>query len=635
MYKNTKTLDRLVLFIGDRTNAPAGIWSQHLCARSGHGGGGIQGGALGSMLPYLTKTKSERMGFIVPDNMYSPKESATISRFMAIWHDIVLPAKASHVFIVTYGDGGETLMMILRKHFEILRPKLSGVGFLLSGHSIRDSDSLQLRKFMAQWSAAWVPSKTDLATQVKSRQDALGCVCFSAGEELSQLNMVKNIIPSIFACFKARWSGFRLAGRLQGAEPNCYHCDNSFTVRKWRHHCRTCHNPCCEDCSSNVATRAEGNVRLCTTCQTLPSLIHWSRPRQVRLGERPSVHSDSSRPGELGVDDFELLHILGKGACGKVLLVQKKDGYGAGNLYAMKIIRKKWVHEKNLIKQTMAERHILQMGEHPFIVSLQFAFQNKDKLYLVMDYYKGGSMRQVLRKKKQFSIARARYYLAEVILAIAHLHDSNVLYRDLKLENLVMDSEGHVACIDFGLSKEGVKNGDITKTFVGTPEYLAPEVIRKKGYGKAVDWWSLGVLTYEMIQGEPPFRAKTPPLMFQKILDDQVNFTERFDDVTKDLISRLLVKDPEKRLGCGPMGVKEIISHKFFKGMDWIAIMDKRDPHFPKAPHSESEVTSEFNINKALVKVRENREEFEPDSPCGAPSSPSSKYHFKDFSFSA
>ncbi|RHZ04509.1 hypothetical protein DYB31_013675 [Aphanomyces astaci] len=208
-----------------------------------------------------------------------------------------------------------------------------------------------------------------------------------------------------------------------------------------------------KECSSMESTKLEGSVRLCLTCRVLPSLVSWSRPRAVRLGEKDSVFVDSSVPGKMSVNDFELVSVIGKGACGTVLLVQKKD---SSKLYAMKVLKKDWVMNKDLVTQTMAERRILQEANHPYIVQLRFAFQNNDKLYMVMDYYSGGSLRQVLRRRGRFSIKRARFYLAEILLAIAHLHASNILYRDLKLENIVLTADGNVACTDFGLSKEEV-----------------------------------------------------------------------------------------------------------------------------------------------------------------------------------
>jgi len=161
-------------------------------------------------------------------------------------------------------------------------------------------------------------------------------------------------------------------------------------------------------------TKLEGSVRLCVTCRALPSLVSWSRPRAVRTGEKESVFADSSKPGKMSVNDFELVSVIGRGACGTVLLVQKKERPNAGKLYAMKVLKKDWVMNKDLVTQTMAERRILQEANHPYIVQLRYAFQNQDKLYMVMDYYSGGSLRQVLRRRGRFSIKRARFYLSEV-----------------------------------------------------------------------------------------------------------------------------------------------------------------------------------------------------------------------------
>ena len=242
----------------------------------------------------------------------------------------------------------------------------------------------------------------------------------SAGYELSDIEVLQSVMHSVFSTFKARYAGFRISTVSGGMEKACYNCKQPFNMRRWRRHCRTCQMAVCEKCSSMETTKLEGSVRLCVTCKCLPSLISWSRPRAVRLGEKESVFEDSAMPGKMSVNDFELVSVIGRGACGTVLLVQKKDvgKHDDGKLYAMKVLKKDWVMNKDLVTQTMAERRILQEANHPYIVQLRYAFQNKDKLYMVMDYYSGGSLRQVLRRRGRFSIKRARFYLAEVPLDV-------------------------------------------------------------------------------------------------------------------------------------------------------------------------------------------------------------------------
>ncbi len=178
----------------------------------------------------------------------------------------------------------------------------------------------------------------------------------------------------------------------------------------------------------------------------------------------------------------------------KVMLVRKKEGSGAGQIYAMKVLKKSVVEAKGQIEHTKSERSILCEIRHPFIVRLRFAFQSDDKLYLVTDYYNGGSLFYHLRKSKHFSEDRARFYAAELLSALDHLHQQHIIYRDLKLENILMDHLGHIALTDFGLSKQDIDKTGGATTFCGTAEYIAPELLNNQKYGTAVDWWSFGIL---------------------------------------------------------------------------------------------------------------------------------------------
>ncbi|TMW66151.1 hypothetical protein Poli38472_003916 [Pythium oligandrum] len=631
--------DRLVVFIGDSDGCPAGVWSARLCVRSGHGGGGIFKGSLGSMLPYIAKAKEDKLGIVMYDDVFRESVhageidwSGAVKRFMTGWRNHVLTSRATHVFVVTYRDGGSLFVEALRSHMPEMQRIISGVSFIQPTHRISTDDTYVLRKMMAQWCLAYISTEEPYLTRMKPREYDLGCVCLSTGPFESDADLLAKLIDSVYASFKARWSGFRVKNVNSGLERSCYQCKQPFNMRRWRRHCRTCQHPCCEKCSSVEQTRHEGQVRLCATCRALPSLIHWSRPRAVRTGEKESVFSGSAKPGKMSVNDFELITIIGRGACGKVLLVQKKDGADEGRLYAMKVLKKDWVMDKDLVRQTMAERQILQDANHPYIVPLRYAFQNQDKLYMVMDYYSGGSLRQVLRRRGRFSIKRSRFYLAQILLAIAHLHASNILYRDLKLENIVISAEGNVACTDFGLSKQEMDDHERTSSFVGTMEYLAPELILKEGYGKPVDWWAFGILAFEMIQGDSPFRHNVANLLFEKILKEEPVFSERFTPDAKDLITRLLTKDPVYRLGCGPDGVDEIKQHPFFAEIDWDGLLHQR-VEVPRPPHRMEDVTDESHLMRAITKIREAREELMPDSPVSLPSSPSEQKHFDRFSY--
>jgi serum/glucocorticoid-regulated kinase 2 len=214
---------------------------------------------------------------------------------------------------------------------------------------------------------------------------------------------------------------------------------------------------------------------------------------------------------KLTVTDFDLLKIVGKGAFGKVgdftfcfqldltiyfqvMLVRKKSAQDEGKIYAMKVLKKSVIAAKGQIEHTKSERDILFEVRHPYIVRLRYAFQSDDKLYLVTDYYNGGTLFYHLRKSRHFTEERARFYAAELLSALAHLHEQNIIYRDLKLENVLMDHQGHLALTDFGLSKQNIDSTGGATTFCGTAEYIAPELLKGQKYGPPVDWWSFGIL---------------------------------------------------------------------------------------------------------------------------------------------
>ena len=266
------------------------------------------------------------------------------------------------------------------------------------------------------------------------------------------------------------------------------------------------------------------------------------------------------------LNDFKILKTLGKGAFGKVLLVHNEE---LNKYFAMKILKKDFIKQNKQIAHTKVERKILEKIDYPFIAQLFYAFQNKEKLYMITEYMPGGEMFYHLHKEEYFKESKAKFYICEIILAIEHLHKNNIIYRDLKPENILLDENGHIKLTDFGLSKiVNDINKDRTYTICGTPEYVAPEVLTGKGYNKSVDWWSLGIVLYEMLCGYSPFREARERIDIE-IYFKPIHHDNLISDIAFDLISKLIQPNCEMRLGYGILDSIEIKNHEFFKDINW------------------------------------------------------------------
>merc|ERR1719487_2669676 len=234
------------------------------------------------------------------------------------------------------------------------------------------------------------------------------------------------------------------------------------------------------------------------------------------------------------LDDFILMKVVGKGSYGKVMLVKHKDD--SSRVYAMKMLRKENVIKRNQVEHTKTERNVLETVSHPFIVSLHYAFQTPKKLYIVLEYCAGGELFFHLSRAGRFSEGRCKLYAAEILLALEYLHSLSIIYRDLKPENLLLDADGHAKITDFGLSKQGIEDNVSARTMCGTPEYLAPEIISKTGHGRAVDWYSLGAIMYEMLTGLPPFYTQDREKLFRRIQAEELRYPSYIGAVTKHLL---------------------------------------------------------------------------------------------------
>lgn len=318
--------------------------------------------------------------------------------------------------------------------------------------------------------------------------------------------------------------------------------------------------------------------------------------------EAPDGGDGDGSPGDSGQDtdgaggrarakatmsDFDYLKLLGKGTFGKVILVREK---ASGRYYAMKILRKEVIIAKDEVAHTVTESRVLQNTRHPFLTALKYAFQTNDRLCFVMEYANGGELFFHLSRERVFSEDRARFYGAEIVSALEYLHSRDVVYRDIKLENLMLDKDGHIKITDFGLCKEGVTDGTTMRTFCGTPEYLAPEVLEDNDYGRAVDWWGLGVVMYEMLCGRLPFYNQDHERLFELILLEDIRFPRSLGPEARGLLAGLLKKDPKQRLGGGPGDAREVMEHRFFAGIDWQDVVQRK-----LVPPFRPQVTSEVD----------------------------------------
>lgn len=257
----------------------------------------------------------------------------------------------------------------------------------------------------------------------------------------------------------------------------------------------------------------------------------------------------------------------------------------------MKMLRKADIVKRNQIEHTQAERKVLESMEHPFIVQLAYAFQTPTKLYLVLEYCAGGELFFHLSRAGRFSESRSKFYAGEITLAIGHIHSHDVIYRDLKPENLLLSHEGHVKITDFGLSKEGVSDNISATTMCGTPEYLAPEILNKKGHGRGVDWYSLGAIIYEMLTGLPPYYTKDRQKLFDRIRKGDLSYPSYVQAQAKDIMMKLLLANPDARLGGGPKDVEEVKGHGFWAGLDLNLLLAKRiEPPFKPDISSQADV---------------------------------------------
>ncbi|CAD7064648.1 unnamed protein product [Tilletia caries] len=290
----------------------------------------------------------------------------------------------------------------------------------------------------------------------------------------------------------------------------------------------------------------------------------------------PGGRQPSSRR-KVGLEDFNFLAVLGKGNFGKVMLAEEKR---TARLYAIKVLKKEFIIENDEIESTKSEKRVFLAAareRHPFLVNLHSCFQTETRVYFVMEYVSGGDLMLHIQREP-FTPRRAKFYATEVLLAVEHFHKQGIIYRDLKLDNILLTLDGHVKVADYGLCKEDMWLGSTTRTFCGTPEFMAPEILLEQAYGLAVDWWAFGILIYEMLLGQAPFRGDDEDEIFDAILEDEPLYPIHMPRDSVSILQKLLTRDPARRLGSGPTDAAEIKAHPFFRDVNWDDVYHKRVP---------------------------------------------------------
>ena len=336
---------------------------------------------------------------------------------------------------------------------------------------------------------------------------------------------------------------------------------------------------CCCKKKQDITTKEVSDALYNESLIPEPSNNNNSSRKSIDYDDVPTFRTSidaTNTPATL--EDFKHLKLLGKGSFGKVVLVKNQNN---NKLYAMKILDKKFIIKKNQISHTQTERVLLEKLKHPFIVRLNYAFQDSKRLYFLTEFLQGGELFFHLRKNSGYKEKAVRFYMCQILLALEYMHKNNYIYRDLKPENILIDKEGNIKLTDFGLSKIMPKEEKTTYTMCGTAEYLAPEILFGKGYDKTCDWFSFGVVLFEMFCGYHPFKPKGQRID-PKIYLRKTFIPEKVPKTPRDLIEKLFVSNPIKRLGY--RGADEVKQHPFFKGVDFDKVLRKeyKPPFIPK-----------------------------------------------------
>jgi len=305
--------------------------------------------------------------------------------------------------------------------------------------------------------------------------------------------------------------------------------------------------------------------------------IEALRKHHTILASSSSIKAAKKNIKPPKLDDFHFISVLGRGSFGKVMLAEEKS---SKKLFAIKMLKKQYIVEKEEVNSMMAEKSVfltVSSINHPFLVNLHSCFTSASRIYFVMEYAQGGDLIYHVRQNN-FTPHRAKFYLCEVLLALEYLHKKNIIYRDLKLDNILLTVDGHIKITDYGLCKENMDVSTTTTTFCGTPEFMAPELLKGHPYTRAVDWWTYGILTYEMLVRGAPFKGNDDEELFRNIIEQQPFYPQSMGRDAINLTSSLLMKDPRRRLGASQADAQEVKNHAYFRNIDWQAMLEKRVP---------------------------------------------------------
>jgi tRNA A-37 threonylcarbamoyl transferase component Bud32 len=539
-----QTNPKLLVIIQNAVGSMMGIFSRSLCLE--------QGLSKGSMLPYIERAKRNGYAVMVlrpnTNSVVQENEQTTGGKPLKIpidgsespethalfvWNNII--AKADHIeqiALLSYGNGASLCkdillrQMVRSKEDESEINRIIGFCAIEASSIAEDDDAADFKKFLRGIAINMEQSASPKGYRLNYRRDKLGCTTLSLGlPPGSSPDSIQNVATSIPLALESAFKYFEMAfGSVRNlavsyaaaAATEEGHEPDAAEVNTAPHDFNNELDPTPPPASQNedatpkvgIFSRLLGRKPAANATGTSTD-SNSPPPRGVaKRSSASDMNIGSELEESLSVTDFDLLKVVGKGAFGKVMLVRKRANKGAGQIYAMKVLKKSVISAKGQVEHTKSERSILCEIRHPFIVRLRFAFQSDDKLYLVTDYYNGGSLFYHLRKSRAFTEDRAKFYAAELLSALDHLHQQHIIYRDLKLENVLMDNVGHIALTDFGLSKQNIDITGGATTFCGTAEYIAPELLKGQKYGAAVDWWSFGILLFEMMHGRTPFYDK-------------------------------------------------------------------------------------------------------------------------------